>query len=156
MAEQLQTKSNKGGCGSIIVGIVVFIAIVVTIGLFTETAEDINKSKSADTYEGSVLQSRKLIEQKRDSLDNITFSKTKAGYIQKRHPEWSKEDCKLLAKGKIWIGMHIDMVKYLRGQPNSANPSNYGDGVKWQWCWSSYSPSCFYDDDNDGKIDSYN
>jgi hypothetical protein len=47
------------------------------------------------------------------------------------------------------------MLKYIRGLPNSANPSNYGMGTEWQWCWNNYTPSCFYGDE-DGIIDSYN
>ncbi|MCD4705944.1 hypothetical protein K8R61_02585 [bacterium] len=80
---------------------------------------------------------------------------SKAGQICKAHPEWSKTDCEGLADNKIWIGMTIDMLKYKRGLPNSSNPSNYGYGTEWQWCWHNYTPSCFYGDD-DGIIDSYN
>jgi hypothetical protein len=83
--------------------------------------------------------------------------KTKAGKIYKKHPEWSRGDCEKLAEGSIWIGMDIQMLKYRMGRPNSANPSNYGGGVtQWQWCWTDWTPSCFYDNDGDSKIDSYN
>lgn len=102
--------------------------------------------------EDSIAQAKAIIEEK----EEIQFLKTKAGKIWKRHPEWSKEDCERIADGYYWVGMTIDMVKYQRGLPNSANPSNYGNGTQWQWCWFDYSPSCFYDDDNDGIIDSYN
>jgi len=89
-------------------------------------------------------------------LENAAFMKTKAGRIYKKHPEWSREDCERLANNNIWIGMDIDMLKYKRGLPNSANPSNYGGVTQWQWCWSDFTPSCFYDNDGDGRIDSYN
>lgn len=72
------------------------------------------------------------------------------------HPSWTKDDCIRVASGQYWIGMHIDMLKYNLGSPDSANPSNYGYGVEWQWCWYDSTPSCFYDDNNDGFIDSYN
>jgi hypothetical protein len=81
--------------------------------------------------------------------------KTKAGKIQKKHPNWTREECKNIVDRKIWIGMSLDMLKYERGNPNSANPSNYGNGVNWQWCWDDYSPSCFYGGE-DGIITSYN
>lgn len=84
------------------------------------------------------------------------FYTSKAGKIHKRHPEWSREACKRLANGEIWIGMSLDMLKYERGLPDAANPSDYGNGVQWQWCWNDWTPSCFYDKDNDGFIDSYN
>lgn len=84
------------------------------------------------------------------------WKKSKAGRIQIKHPEWSREDCERLADRQVWIGMDIWMVVYLRGKPNSANKSDYGDGVNWQWCWHDYNPSCFYDDNGDNLIDSYN
>jgi hypothetical protein len=82
--------------------------------------------------------------------------KTKAGKIQKKYPDWSREDCQRLANREIWIGMRIGMVVYLRGAPNHANPSNYGNGTEWQWCWDNYTPMCFYDTNNDQIVDSYN
>lgn len=66
--------------------------------------------------------------------EEAEWKTSKAGRICADHPEWSREDCKRLADNKIWIGMHIDMVKYVRGLPRSANPSNYGSGTRWQWC----------------------
>ncbi len=80
----------------------------------------------------------------------------RAWKIHKKHPEWSIEDCKNIANNRIWIGMTYDMLRTQRGLPNSANPSNYGNGTRWQWCWHDYTPSCFYDDNDDGVIDSYN
>ncbi len=100
------------------------------------------------------LDSLSIIE---ELAENAAFMKTKAGRIHKKHPEWSKTDCELLVISKYWIGMDIEMLKYKRGLPNSANPSNYGNGVtQWQWCWTDLTPSCFYDNDGDGLIDSYN
>lgn len=83
------------------------------------------------------------------------WENSKAGKLHKKHPDWSEEDCERLTEKKIWIGMTLEMLKYLRGNPNSANPSNYGKGVQWQWCWHDYSPSCFYGGE-DGVITSYN
>lgn len=78
------------------------------------------------------------------------------GKICKKHPDWSYTDCTKVAAEMVWIGMSLDMLKEERGIPNSANPSNYGSGTQWQWCWTYRTPSCFYDNDNDGLIDSYN
>lgn len=80
----------------------------------------------------------------------------RAWKLHKKHPDWSVEDCKLVANNRIWVGMSYDMIKAQRGLPNSANPSNFGSGNRWQWCWHDYTPSCFYDDNDDGIIDSYN
>lgn len=83
------------------------------------------------------------------------YYKTKAGKICKENPTWSKDECQKLSDNKIWIGMHFNMLKYTRGLPNSSNPSNYGSGTTWQWCWNDYTPNCFYGND-DGIVDSYN
>jgi hypothetical protein len=48
------------------------------------------------------------------------------------------------------------LVASLGSKPNSANPSNYGNGTSWQYCWWNTTPSCFYDNNDDGIIDSYN
>lgn len=93
--------------------------------------------------------------QKKIDIEYNRWQKTKAGKIHKKHPEWSKEECENLANGKIWIGMSISMLKYQRGNPNHVNPSNYGRGIQYQWCWDNYSPSCFYGGEN-GIITSYN
>ena len=99
----------------------------------------------------------KSIENNKDISKKVIelWKKSKAGKIQLKHPNWTKEDCIKISKNEIWIGMTLEMLKYLRGNPNSANPSNYGNGVRWQWCWDNYSPSCFYGNSN-GIITSYN
>jgi hypothetical protein len=80
----------------------------------------------------------------------------KAGKIKARHPEWSWDDCSNVADNKIWIGMEVDMLIYMYGRDFSRNVSNYGNGNSYQYCWMDSTPSCFYDNDGDGKIDSYN
>lgn len=80
----------------------------------------------------------------------------KAAKIYDKHPKWTMEECKMISEGMVWIGMTYDMLKYMRGLPDSANPSNYGSGTRWQWCWHDKTPSCFYDNNDDGIIDSFN
>lgn len=88
-------------------------------------------------------------------IDDNAYYTTPAGKICKAHTDWSRTDCDNLANDKVWIGMSINMLVYLRGNPNVANPSNYGYGVNWQYCWYNYTPSCFYTG-SDQIIDSYN
>jgi len=109
------------------------------------------------------LRLRTAEERRIDSIAQIKKEKDwqkqnpKAYKILKKHPEWTKEDCEKLTNGSIWIGMSFEMLKYVYGgNPDSANPSNFGKGTRWQWCWHDYKPSCFYDNDGDGLIDSYN
>jgi len=88
--------------------------------------------------------------------DLEAYNRSPAGRACKAHPEWTKEECELLAAGKIWIGMPYDILVYRLGRPDAVNPSNYGYGTQYQYCWMDYGPSCFYDQNNDGRIDSYN
>ena len=85
---------------------------------------------------------------KEDSLANIKWGKSKAGKIQKKHPDWTKDECEGVADHKIWIGMSLDMLKSERGNPTTVNISNYGNGNSYQWCWDGYTPSCFYGTEN--------
>ncbi len=84
------------------------------------------------------------------------WDSSKAGQICKTNPAWTEEDCNSLAENKIWIGMSYDMLVYLSGKPDASNPSNYGGKTRWQWCWNDLNPDCFYDNNDDGIIDSYN
>ena len=93
-----------------------------------------------------VSTSKKLIE---------NYNNSKAGRINKKHPEWSKEDCENVAKKLIWVGMSIDMVVYERGLPNSKNVSNYGNGNQYQYGWEDYETQFFYCND-DGIVTAYN
>jgi hypothetical protein len=91
----------------------------------------------------------------RADLASSDWKSSKAGKICAKHADWSKCDCDKLATNKIWIGMEIEMVAYLRGNPNTKNVSNYGSGNSYQYCWNNYTPSCFYVG-SDGIVESYN
>jgi uncharacterized membrane protein YvbJ len=152
-----QKKSN--GCGIVLFIIIAFLFIVFLIkncsetkntsNLTTDTASHISKEDSIKNKVriDSIDQQQKIEEEK--------FLKTKAGKIYKKHPEWSKEDCISISKNNIWIGMHYDMLVYMRGKPNNINTSNYGDGPRYQACWHDYDASCFYFDESQ-IITSYN
>lgn len=130
-----------------------------------ETQIDIKAVNAVKTSHASVVIRRDQTEEeiaaaevvkKREEAERRAWEATEAGQVCLRHPTWTKEDCQSVADGEIWIGMQIGMLREIRGAPNSANPSNYGSGVQWQWCWYNYNPMCFYDYNNDGLIDSYN
>lgn len=89
--------------------------------------------------------------------EQAAYDRSKAGQLCKQHIDWTKEDCQRVADRKIWVGMTYDMlIASYGGKPRSANPSNYGGKTQWQWCFDTLSPSCFYDNNDDGIIDSYN
>jgi hypothetical protein len=121
--------------------------------IFTEEEKvAIEKAKEEARIKAQKEQEARVAKEK---AELEAYNRTPAGKICKAHPEWSKTDCERLANGKIWIGMSYSMLKYDMGLPDSANPSNYGSGTRWQWCWHDYTPSCFYGGD-DGIITSYN
>jgi hypothetical protein len=146
----------------------IIVAICVSVYQFTDKAPYDSDGNSGN---GLKLDSVRAAKRISDSLQYVRenaeatklqeeedrrFYNTKAGRIHKKHPDWPRASCEKVADRLVWIGMQYDMLKYLRGLPNSANPSNYGNGTQWQWCWYDETPSCFYDNDNDGYIDAYN
>jgi RNA polymerase subunit RPABC4/transcription elongation factor Spt4 len=116
---------------------------------FFSSQENVKKQLEPTPTPNAEQIKQKLAEEK-------TWEQSKAGKLCKEHTNWTKEECQSLADNKIWIGMTYEMLVAKRGKPNSANPSNYGNGNKWQWCWYDHKPSCFYDNNEDGIIDSYN
>lgn len=124
-----------------------------------ELAERERQKAKEEAKKQAALEAQKKAEEQRKAkklAEQKAWEQSKAGQICIKHSEWTKDDCINLADNKIWIGMTIDMLKYKRGLPDSANPSNYGSGTEWQWCWFGRTPSCFYDKNDDGVIDSYN
>lgn len=91
-----------------------------------------------------------------EKAEQAAWEKTPAGKICKKHPEWEREECRRVANKNIWIGMRYDMLVYMMGEPDSSNLSNYGRGDRYQYCWDGRKPRCYYDDNDDGLIDSYN
>jgi len=153
-----QKKTNKG-CQTVII---IFFILFMLIFFSKQCSKDENKTelKTTETIKISKVDSLKNVARldsinKQYKIEEEKFSKTRAGKIHKKHPEWSKEDCKLIADGKIWIGMEYEMLVYQRGKPNDVNTSNYGNGPEYQACWDDYDIGCFYFDESH-IITSYN
>jgi DNA-directed RNA polymerase subunit RPC12/RpoP len=159
------TQAASKGCAYIFLGIAAIIFIAVVAGSFSKsdnsnTNELIALDTSATSIEDKALDSINYKKQldsinKTDEIAEANFKKTKAGKLQSKHPDWTKEECERLAKKQIWIGMNYDMLLYLRGKPNTVNTSNYGNGNEYQCCWDDYETSCFYMK-SDNIIYSYN
>jgi hypothetical protein len=111
-------------------------------------------SASTAKYEEERLQELYLKHVK-DSFHEIEYYKTKAGKINKKHPNWTEDDCKRVANHEIWIGMDIEMVIYEKGNNYHLNESNYGNGSEYQYCFGEYGGNCFYTKD-DGIVYAYN
>jgi hypothetical protein len=122
---------------------------------------EVDSLKKIDNYNAS-YEASKQASKKEDSLQHILdkendarWFKSKAGRINKKHPEWSKIDCINVSSGTVWIGMTYDMIIYQRGLPNQVNTSNYGNGEQYQCYWEDWKPSCIYMK-QDNIITSYN
>ncbi|WP_310378220.1 zinc-ribbon domain-containing protein [Flavobacterium sp.] len=157
--EKIKIKKNQTSKGCLMF-IVIVIFIAVLVNTCNKTGSENTNSTTETLYPEPIIDT--VAEKKlQDSLNKIAeieeanFKKTKAGKIQKKHPEWSREDCERIANKKIWIGMNYDMLLYLRGKPNDVNTSDYGNGPEYQCCWDDYDPSCFYMKSDD-IITSYN
>ena len=123
------------------------------IRIFTEDEKIvIEKAKEEAKIKAQKEQEAKLAKEK---AELEAYYRTPAGKLCKQHPTWDKDECQLVSENKFWIGMSLDMLKVNRGLPDNVNPSNYGYGTNYQWCWQDYTPSCFYGED-DGIITSYN
>lgn len=121
-----------------------------------KTEEDVLKEENAKK-EAETQERKKIEQEKKQAEEAKKWEQSKAGKLCQKYPTWSKNDCSKVADGRYWIGISYEMlVESMGSKPNSANPSNYGYGTQWQWCWYNYTPSCFYDNDDDGLIDSYN
>lgn len=95
-------------------------------------------------------------EDKKAAAELEAFKKTPAGTLCEKHPTWTRVECERTINGNIWIGMDYEMLVYQLGKPLQTNVSNNGRGDRYQYCWRGIEPSCFYDDNRDGKIDAYN
>lgn len=97
-----------------------------------------------------------LIDITKDTTSMTEWKNPEAESLCIENPNWKAFECEAVAGGAIWIGMSYEMLVEAFGEPTSKNPSNYGSGTQWQWCWQYMNPGCFYDDDDDGRVDSYN
>lgn len=154
----ISPKKQSNGCGIALLFISGFLILFFLAKQCSKTEEKIDYSSKLDTKlsEKDSIKSQARIDSinKQEKIEEEKFSKTKAGKIYKKHPEWSKEDIRI-SEHKIWIGMEYEMLVYMRGKPNNVNTSNYGDGPNYQACWHDYDASCFYFDDSH-IITSYN
>lgn len=132
-------------------------SVVVTRNMTEEEVAEEARKEAEAKAEAARKEAEAAAKRAQEEAEQRAWEQSKAGKICSRHPEWTEETCKDIADNKIWIGMEYDMLIEQRGKPSSANPSNYGYGTQWQWCWSwDYDVSCFYDNNDDGIIDSYN
>lgn len=121
---------------------------------YKEKRFDIKVTRAKTPEEKKVDEDARLLQEEL-AKEQLAYERSPAGKLCKKHPDWTEDDCDSVAKNLIWIGMSLDMLKAERGNPSSTNPSNYGTGTRYQWCWYGYNPSCFYGDAS-GIVEQYN
>ena len=143
----------------LIVALVIFLAVISAPTISNPKSDRDSAQMKADSLRSDMVTRLAEVERPRqvraDSIENVRWTNSKAGRIQKNHPEWTRIECTTVAGNRIWIGMSIEMLKCERGLPNWVNQSDYGSGVEYQCCWDGYQSSCFYFKE-DGIITSYN
>ena len=150
---------KRSGCMSCVTVVVIILGIGILAGIIlVSTSGARKKADNQIAIDNQVREQQKIADQKemQAAMQDPTWQKSKAGQLCSKHPTWTKSDCDSLANNKIWVGMTYEMLVAQHGKPKSANPSNYGTVTHWQYCWDNNSPNCFYDDNDDGIIDSYN
>lgn len=135
-----------GMVGKVIAGFFGFVILMSVIGGITGSSQPTPAAKPALSQEDIA----------KIGADTDAWKKTPAGQLCAKHDTWSRNDCDLVIAHKVGIGMSYSALVYLRGQPDTTNVSNYGSGKQYQYCWNDNTPSCFYDNNDDGLMDSYN
>lgn len=150
-------KQNNGCAVALLFMGIAFILFLVSKCSGTKDTSTITTNSIHEVSKEDSIKNQARIDSinKLEKIEEEKFLKSKAGKIYKKHPEWSKKDCISISENKIWIGMHYDMLVYMRGKPDNVNTSNYGNGPHYQACWHDYDASCFYFDESQ-IITSYN
>jgi hypothetical protein len=141
-------KIGMGWIGKIVAGFFGFVVLMSVIG-----GAFGSHSQQAPTAVKPALSQQDIADL---ASSTEAWVKTPAGQLCAKHETWDRNDCELVLKNKINIGMHVSAVVYMRGNPDTKNVSNSGSGNDYQYCWSGYTPSCFYDHNNDGIVDAFN
>lgn len=150
--EKARTKKPaKKGC--IIVLVVLFILIGIPMWLAENGLNEAIKKQSEEVENNKKEQAQADIQKKSDP----EWRKTKAGQLCIKYLLWSADECEGVAGQKIWVGMSYEMlVESFGREPDSTKPSDYGNGTRVQWCYHTSPIMCFYDNNSDKIIDSYN
>lgn len=136
--------------------------MVLTMFMLTNCKKDVeSRSQQYHTSVSSTIfyEEYDSIRVEQAKQDSIFFLTTKGKRVKQLMDEygWDKETAtKIVIDEVIWIGMPVQGVVVMMGNPNSINVSNYGSGIRRQYVWYNCNPSCFYDDDDDGLVDAYN
>ncbi|MBX4200143.1 hypothetical protein KW790_01665 [Candidatus Parcubacteria bacterium] len=147
----METKSSVNN-SKFLKAVVIIFGVLVIVILIASSSNSSTPAPQAAAPSAEEL--RVAAEQKK--AENDAFLTTPAGKLCAKYPTWRKDDCEGLINNEVWAGMTFEMITYLRGKPDHTNISNYGGNNRYQYCWTNLRPSCFYDNNNDGVLESFN
>lgn len=70
----------------------------------------------------------------------------KGKIIKQKHKSWTNEDCNIIAKGEIAIGMDADQVIAAWGKPYQVNKTTTGTSTHEQWVMHQHGSTYLYFD----------
>lgn len=75
--------------------------------------------------------------QKASDAAQKVWDESKPGKICAAHPDWSHEDCQLIANAKVRIGMSAVQARASWGTPDDINRTTTARGTDEQWVYDS-------------------
>lgn len=105
-----------------------------------EKAELDRQKAEAEAKKQSALEARKKAQVEaaaKAKAEQAAYENSKAGKLCKAHPTWIKEDCEMIAKGKVHIGMTKEQAIAAWGNPGDINKTTSSFGVHEQWVYGS-------------------
>lgn len=88
----------------------------------------------------------KIEEQKQFERETAGLN-AKGKRLKQKHPEWSIEECDLISRGKITIGMTKEQVRAAWGRPYTVNTTTAAYGTHEQWVMHEMGSSYVYFED---------
>ena len=110
------TKGRK-----ILAGFAIFTVFILVI---TNVSSDKNNSQS-------IQENKPVI----PSEDLSKWKETPAGKLCAKHTTWQKEDCDLIVKKSISIGMSKEQVILSIGKPEKINTTSFANSTNEQWVY---------------------
>ena len=85
------------------------------------------------------------------AFKTVQWASRTAEEVQKLHPSWSEEICKLVTEGAIKQGMTKEQVEVARGKPSDINRTvtKYGSSEQWVYGEYTYVTYIYFED---GKL----
>jgi hypothetical protein len=125
------------GCGIAIVAVVLIVGVLFIIGAFA-ASQQANKPVTPWAPSTDSTATTATMATGAPEVPDEAFLKTKAGRLWKKHAgEWTMDEARTVASGRINVGMSAEMVRASWGAPEHINESTYRSGTHEQWVYGS-------------------